>query len=144
MEVLGELDQDRRQSLEGRSVESQRVVGQALLRLGERLHDRVLNLGEVLLHRAFVALGAKRKFGHRFLVPSPVRTEPILGCPSAYRTGTGSLNPGSATVAPSAGRRGIRIGLFVDRNVDLDRRAEEERSSTWAAGVAWRSHHCSC
>ncbi len=69
MEILGELGQHRRQGLEGRSVKSQGVVGEALLCLGERLRQCILNLGKVRFHRAFVAFGAKQKFGHGFWVP---------------------------------------------------------------------------
>lgn len=90
-----------------------RAAGHPPRSLGPLVED-----GEVLLHRAFVALGAKRKFGHGVLVSSPAHPEPTLGRPSAYRMGTGSLNTGAAIDAPSTGRRGIR-------------------PPTWAAGVAW-------
>ena len=59
VEVLGELDQDRRDRFEVGAGEPQRVVRQVLLRLGQFPHQRGLDAGDVLLEGALEAIGTE-------------------------------------------------------------------------------------
>ena len=70
MEVLGELDQDRRERFELVTGEFQRIVGQALLDFAQGSYQRSLDSGEVVLHGAVEAFGSERQLRHRTCSPA--------------------------------------------------------------------------